>query len=280
MIAPPLQRAADAAFSTVARAAGVRFATDAFSRTREVPGAREDLLPLHARAFEVPGQARVARGYLWEGGEDSAVLLHGWRSESGSMYSLVEPVRGQGLTVAAFDAPGHGSSRGEQATITEYAGAAASVLATLGGVRFVIAHSLGAIAAAAAIARTRAEVAGVVLIAPTCTLTGVLERWEPPNIRLTRGRVDGIYRELHRRNGKPVSHFDVRTLGRDLTCPILAIHDPLDPVVPFSDSEDIALALPQTRIMAVPGRGHQAILVAPEVKRAIARFVADPGGAG
>jgi pimeloyl-ACP methyl ester carboxylesterase len=274
VIAAPLQRAADAALYAVAPNAAARAATDAFSRTRDVPGVRDDLLPLGARPFSVPGQARVARGYLWGSGGAVAVLLHGWRSDSGSMFSLVEPVLGQGFTVAAFDAPGHGSSEGEIATMREYALAAEAVLSALGDVRVVIAHSLGAIAAVASLARTGAPVAGLVFIAPTCTLSGVLERWRPANIKLTRERVDDIYRELHRRNGTPLSHWDVRSLGRGLTCPVLAIHDPDDPVVPFGDSEAIAAALPQTRLLAVRGRGHDAILMAPEVKEAVARFVA------
>jgi pimeloyl-ACP methyl ester carboxylesterase len=277
VIAAPLQRVAGAARNAVAPGAAARAATDAFSRTRWVPGVRDDLLPLHARAFSVPGQPRVPRGYLWGSGEAVAVFLHGWRSDSGSMFSLVQPVQSQGFSVAAFDAPGHGSSPGDLATITEYAAAAEAVLTALGEVRVVVAHSLGAIAAAAAIARTGAPVTGVVFVAPTCTLSGVLERWRPPNIKLTRDRRNEIYDELHRRNGMPVSHWDVRSLGRDLTCPVLAIHDPDDEVVPFSDTEAIAAALPQTEILAVRRRGHDAILVAPEVKDRVARFVAGVG---
>jgi pimeloyl-ACP methyl ester carboxylesterase len=277
LIAAPLQRVADAALNAVAPGAAVRAATDAFSRTREVPGARDDLLPLHARAFSIDDQPRLTRGYRWGSADAVALLLHGWRADSGSMFSLIEPVLTQGLGVAAFDAPGHGCSRGELATITEYAAATEAVVRALGEVRILVAHSLGAIAGAAAVARVGAPLAGVVFVAPTCTLTGVLDRWRPTDIRLTPERVSGIYDELHRRNGTPVSYWDVRTLAPDLTCPILAIHDPDDAVVPFGESEAIARVLPQTEILAAPGRGHYAILTAPEVKRAIADFVAEHG---
>jgi pimeloyl-ACP methyl ester carboxylesterase len=271
-MAPPLQRLADAALYAVAPGVGVRTATDAFSRTRDAPAVRDDLLPLHARGFEVPGQPRVPRGYRWPGGDAVAVLLHGWRADSSSMFPLVDSVRGEGYTAVAFDAPGHGSSRGDLATITEYAEAAEAVVRAAGEVRILVAHSLGAIAAAAAWARTGAPVDGVVFVAPTCTLTGVLERWRPEAIRITPERKAGIYRELHRRNGTPVSYWDVSTLAPDLACPVLAIHDPDDPVVPFSETEAIAAALPQTEILEAPGCGHYAILMSAEVKRAVADF--------
>jgi pimeloyl-ACP methyl ester carboxylesterase len=274
---PSLRRFADTMLTAVAPATAARIATDAFSRTRESPRRRSEVLPLRARTFSVPNQTGVTRGYLWGSGEAAAVLLHGWRADSGSMFSLVEPLRREGFTVAAFDAPGHGSSPGDVTTITDYAAAAEAVLTVLGQVRVVVAHSLGAIAAVAAMARTRAPVSGVVLVAPACALSGVLDRWRPAAIKLTRERVNGIYRELHRRNGTPVGHWDVRSLARDLMCPVLTIHDPEDPVVPFGDSEAIAAALPQTEILPVPGRGHYAILVAPEAKRAIARFVTGLG---
>ncbi len=270
-----LKRCADTVLSAVAPAAGVQVATNAFSRTREAPRARHDVLPLGARAFSVPGQTGVSSGYLWGSGEAVAVLLHGWRADSRTMLSLVEPLSREGFTVAAFDAPGHGSSHGDIATITEYAAAAEVVFTALGQVRVVVAHSLGAIAAVAALASTGAPVSGVVFVAPACALSNVLERWQPAALNLTPERVNGIYRELHRRNGTPVRHWDVRSLAGDLTCPVLTIHDPEDPVVPFGDSEAIAAALPQTEILPVPGHGHYAILVAPEAKRAIARFVSD-----
>ena len=44
-----------------------------------------------------------------------------------------------------------------------------------------------------------------------------------------------IYRELERRDGVPVSHWDIRTLGLPTSVRVRILHDPTDEVVPVSD---------------------------------------------
>ena len=40
-----------------------------------------------------------------------------------------------------------------------------------------------------------------------------MECWDGGGLRLTPAVVEGIYGELHRRNGVPVSHWDIVELG-------------------------------------------------------------------
>ncbi|HEY9389877.1 MAG TPA: alpha/beta hydrolase [Mycobacteriales bacterium] len=278
MTSARVRRLAHAAVVSVAPGVGGRWATNVFSRTRTFGGRPDDVVPLGAREFAVDGNPDVRRGYLWGDGEGpTALLVHGWGADSSSMHSLVRPLRELGFTVAAFDAPAHGINPGTTATMTQYTAAVAAVLRTLGTVRVMVAHSLGSVAAVSGATEAGTDLDCVAMIAPTCTLSGVLERWAPTDMWVTRPVVERIYRELHERNGVPVSHWDVRTRGGGITCPILAMHDPHDPLVPYGDAEAIATALPDVRLVPAPGRGHLAILMAPEVKDEVSAFVAKHG---
>ncbi|MFH8788016.1 alpha/beta fold hydrolase [Streptomyces roseoverticillatus] len=274
-----LRRLAHAAAGALAPGPGGRWATDVFSRTRALGTQPDNVLPLGARGFDILGNPDVHGGYLW-GDDDrpTALLVHGWGADSSSMYSLIAPLRELGYRVAAFDAPAHGVHRGTQATMTQYTAAVRAALDSLGGAKVIVAHSLGSIAAVGAVAmEERPDVDCITLVAPTCTLTAVLERWSRGELMLSRAIVDRIYRELHRRNGVPVSHWDVVGLGRELDIPVLALHDPGDPVVPYCEAEAIAAGLKDVRLQQAPGRGHMGILMSPEVKSAISAFVAEHG---
>ncbi len=276
MTAVAVRRLAYGAVGALAPGVRARWATDAFSYTRTFAGHPDDVLPLGARPFAVEGCDRVQRGYLWGDGEPVALLVHGWGSDSCSMVPLVEPLAQAGFAVAAFDAPGHGVSPGDDATMTEYVEAVGAVLAALPPTTVIVAHSVGAIAAVGALQKHDPGIERIVLIAPACTLSGVLDRWSPADIGVSPPLREKIYAELHRRNGVPVSHWNVTVLGAGLRCPVVAIHDPHDPLVPFSETEAIAAGLADVRVMPAPGRGHASVLGAPEGKEAVAADVAEP----
>lgn len=260
----------------------MRWATDTFSNTRTLGIRPDNVLPLGARQFTCEGGADAPQGYLWEVEGDSqgtALLVHGWASDSSSMHSLVAPMRELGFTVAAFDGPAHGVREGAHATMTQYADAVGAVLRTLPDVRVVIAHSLGGIAAiSGAVERTDTELDALVLIAPPCTLGGVLDRWDGSGLRVSPATVEGVYAELHRRNGVPVSHWDVVGLGSGMECPVLAVHDPGDSMVPFSEAKAIAAGLRDVRLEEAPGTGHIGVLMSKQVRATVHDFVAQHKG--
>ena len=278
MKAPLLRRFAHTALGALAPRAGVRWATDVFSSTRTLGLRPDNVLPLGADRFTVAGNADVPSGFLWGGGEaaeGTALLVHGWAADSSSMHSLVPSLRELGFRVAAFDGPAHGVREGTQATMTQYTRAVGAVLDTLGDVRVVVAHSLGSVAAiGAAVERTGKPLDCAVLIAPACTLGGVLDRWDGAGLRLTPAVVEGIYGELHRRNGVPVSHWDVVGLGASFDRPVLVVHDPEDPMVPYSDAVAVSAGMKDATLVSKPGTGHMGILMSKDVSATVSGFVA------
>ena len=151
------------------------------------------------------------RPYQWGNDEPGVLALHGWGADSTTMAAVVDAALGHGESVVCFDAPGHGASPGSQATLGEYAEAVRAVLQRFPSIQTVVAHSLSAIAVVAAIARSEAGgVRSLLLFAPVCSLSGVLDRWAAQR-RLPAGVAMLIAEELHRRDGVPVSHWDMRS---------------------------------------------------------------------
>ena len=273
-----------------------RLATDAFSVTRTPGVAPDDVVPLGARRIVVTGDPDVTSAFVWEAGGaggtgrdggtgppegtagPTALLVHGWRVDSSCMSPLVAPLRRLGLRVVAFDAPGHGIWQGTQATMAEMARAVGNVADTLadtvGDVRAVVAHSVGCLAALAAVARRPGlRLDAVVLVSPVADLSHVVERWAVAERGLARAVVDEMYRELAERNGVPTSHWDVGTLGPGLGAPVLVAHDPDDDVVAYSEGELTAAALGAPPVVPLPGGGHWRALASPVLAEAVTEFL-------
>lgn len=247
--------------------------TAMFVNTRGLDRAPNDMCPLGAQRIELTGVRRVAAVYQWGSDEPRVLALHGWGADSTTMAAVVDVAVAHGESVVCFDAPGHGASRGSQATITEYAEAIGAVLQRFPGIEVVVAHSLSAIAAVAAIARSGSGcVRSMLLLAPACSLAGVLDRWAAQR-RLPAGVAVLIAQELHRRDGVPISHWDIRTLGLSADVRVLILHDPLDPSVPVSDALAIA-AGGRAELVQTTGIGHDGILGSDHMRIALTSLLA------
>lgn len=257
-----------------------RIAADAFGRSRSKGGRSLFRMPLGARTFDIAGNDDVRRGYLWPNDGPTVLLVHGWGSDSSSMIGFVKPLLALGFQVASFDAPAHGESAGNKTTMTRFVGAAGAAIRSLGNVQVIVGHSLGAIAAVAAVAKASPAhaqaVRRLVLVAAPMSLSTVLERWSNSHQQqLPRPVVDRIYDRLHVQNGVPVSHWDIGVLGAAMDVPVLVVHDEHDPVVPLTEAQKLLRSLKDARLEQTSGLGHSRILSAAPVKELIARFVGD-----
>lgn len=248
------------------RACG-RVHTAMFVNTRERGSFPDDVCPLGARRVALTGVSRVAAAYLWGEGDATVLALHGWGADSTAMAPVARAALAHGGSVVCFDAPGHGASPGSQATITEYARATAAVLQRFPAVHTIVAHSLGSLAAVSAVTGAGpARVRNVVLLAPACSLSGVLDRWAAQR-RLPCAVVDGIHRELRARDGIPVSHWDIRTMSLPPSVRLQILHDPADDVVPIDDAYRIAAAV--NTGVGETRSGHHGIVGSDEMRAAL-----------
>lgn len=257
------------AYRIMPRVAG-HVQTTIFVNTRGLGSFQSDLCPLGASRVELADIPRVASAYVWGSGEPTVLALHGWGADSTTMSPVVAAALEYGESAVCFDAPGHGASPGSHATMNEYAHATLAVLQRFPSIHTIVAHSMSAIAAVSAVAESEAEnVRSLLLLAPTCSLLGVIDRWVAQR-GLPRALVELISRELERRDGMPSSHWDVRTLGLPSKVRVQIVHDPSDEMVPLLDSYLIAADLFADVHEAVTGGGHHRIIASDEMRVALA----------
>lgn len=204
---------------------------------------------------------RIA-GEAW--GEGPPVyLVHGWGGCRAHLGVFVKPLVEAGHRVIAFDLPSHNDSEpGELApgrtTIVECAEAVRAFVRAHGPAHAIVGHSLGAKAAALAVARG-ADVDHLVFLAPMGDFSWYLDVFADrhgfgPRIRR------GLHRRLDRRLKMPLYDTDIAAVATTLDDPpsLLVVHDPDDPDSPYDMSKRIVELWPGASLMTTRGLGRLA----------------------
>lgn len=211
-------------------------------------------------------------------GDGPAVLLaHGWGGHAGQMRTLAAAVAEAGLRPVIMEMPAHGRSAGLQSNLPQFVRAIDYVVARLGAggqpVKTLIAHSLGATAAAFAVSRNL-PVERLVLVAPAASPTGYTRMFAHVFGLSERMRA-GMQGRIEAREGVLMHHFEPPVLGARVRVPTLVVHDRKDTINPFSDGESYVGAVPGAQLMATEGLGHRAILRDASVVAKVAAFAGD-----
>jgi pimeloyl-ACP methyl ester carboxylesterase len=201
-------------------------------------------------------------GEAW--GEGPPVyLVHGWGGCRAHLAVFVKPLVDAGHRVIAFDLPSHNDSEpGDLApgrtTIVECAEAVGAFVRTHGRAHAIVGHSLGAKAAALAVARG-ADVGHLVFLAPMGDFSWYLDVFADrhgfgPRIRR------GLHRRLDRRLKMPLYDTDIAAVAATLDDPppLLVVHDPDDPDSPYEMSQRIVDVWPGSSLVTTRGLGRLA----------------------
>lgn len=223
------------------------------------------------RAPRWRGQAMGLAAWRW--GHGPAVLLvHGWQGRGSQLGAFVEPLVTAGLSVVAFDAPGHGDSPGRRAYLTDLADAITGVAAAAGPVHATISHSFGAAAVLLAHGRGGLDAPRNVMIAPNVLLGDGFERFAH-----ALGLDEADRAELEDRVGAaagvPLAALRPEALAAPRDAALLVVHDRDDRESPFAHAEAVAAAWPGAHLRATEGLAHRKILRDPGVVAAAVEMI-------
>jgi pimeloyl-ACP methyl ester carboxylesterase len=209
----------------------------------------------------------------WTWGEGPlVVLVHGWTGHAGRLTAHVPALVEAGFSVLAFDAPGHGISPGFHSSLPQFAEALRAVERERGPLHGLVAHSIGASAAALAMA-DGLSVERAVFLAPATDPEHYSVRFAR-TLRITEPVRESMKLRIERRYGVPWTSFRIIEPAAAMRASLLVFHDRGDTKVPFSEGASIAAAWPGAQLIQTRGLGHHKILREPEVVFRAAQFLA------
>ena len=256
----------------IAPAAAAEFAVALFRRP---PGRKDSVSERAALAagerIDLALHGRRLAAWRWGAGPP-VLLVHGWGSRGARLASFIGPLTEAGLSVVAFDAPGHGASAGRLSSLPQFIAAIETVADRFGPVEGVVAHSMGGAATTLAMGRGLA-IGRAVFLAPVADPAGYSERFADV-VGLGPELVARMKAKIERRFGARWEEFDVIAAARRMTSPLLVVHDRGDRDVAWADGAAICAAWPGAELVSTEGLGHRRIVQDPGVvARAIAFLV-------
>jgi len=267
-------RAGFALASVVAPRAAIRHAARLFctpfgnSRWRALatatPEARED-------ALEVDGLRLVT--YVWGDPTTQPYVLfaHGWSSHGTRVVPWVAPLQQAGYAVVAFDQAAHGKSDGARTTLPDFAHHLYAVGAHYGPAAAVLGHSLGAAAAAIALANGL-QARRAVLIAPPADPLLMADQFAGV-VGLARHLARRMFAQFERRMRFRVEELQAQHVAPRIARPALIVHDLEDREVAWSEGERYARFWNDSRLLTTRGLGHHRIAENAGVIGAALRFL-------
>lgn len=210
----------------------------------------------------------------------SVLIAHGWTGEASFMAVFAEQLRRAGFRVVAFDQPGHGKSQSERASLIDCARALLTVAEKLGPIRFVLAHSMGGIAALlAGEGRTPMRRAHpferYVLVSSPNRFSIVTQNFSN-EIGLSAPARAAYERRLERIAHRRIAEFSTASLLNATGARALLLHARDDAEVLFSAAEEVVATCPGATLLPFDNLGHRNILYAPPVVRAAIAFLTSP----
>ena len=272
--APARVLALRAVFRTVGWAApelAARWAETLFcTPPRHEPRSGDEAFLDTGRRFTVRCDGQELAVWEWGSGP-TVVLVHGWGSRAGRFSVMGRALLDAGRRVVAYDAPAHGRSTGQLASLIEFARALRAVADSVGPVHGVVGHSLGGAAAVLAI-RDGLAIERAVLLAAPADVTRFSTTFAD-HLRIPAKARAAMRRNLELRLDARWDELHIPTIVRKFRTAVLLIHDRGDPDVPFRNAQEIAAAWPGARVLATDDLGHRALMRDPTVVRSAVAFL-------
>jgi pimeloyl-ACP methyl ester carboxylesterase len=224
-----------------------------------------------AQRFHFDFAGKRLAGYRWGSEKPCVVLVHGWGSRASRLSAFVRPLQEKGVSVVAFDAPGHGESEGRFTHPLDFSAAVRSFVEHTGDVQGLIAHSFGAACTLMAMNESCAVNRIVVLSGP-CGFAYALDLFASI-AGLSEEVIERMRARLLARFGAVVDVPGFLKMLAGLKPCGLIVHDRGDSVVPFRHGELVASGWRSAQLLATEGLGHEGILCNADVVRSVVTFL-------
>lgn len=211
--------------------------------------------------------------YSWGDSPSTALLVHGWEGNGGSLGAFVRPLLEGGYRVLAFDGPAHGQSTGKQTNVFHFSALVAKLIKE-NNIKLLISHSFGSAASIFALYTLgRHAIDKMVMMTTPDKMEDVISDFTDLMRISTEGKYH-IYGYLQKQFGRRIEDMAISDIASQISRPkLMIVHSPSDKILPFQGALQLAAKVPDAILETPLNVGHYRILWDTQVIDKVKTFI-------
>jgi len=201
--------------------------------------------------------------YRYGEGEKKILLVHGWSGRGTQLVKFADAFLAAGYSIISFDAPAHGKSPGKTSLMPEFIAGILQLEQEFGPFEAAIGHSLGGMSLLNSVKRGL-RLKRLVIIGSGDVVQDIIDEFiEKLRLKPEIGHL--MRSHFESKSHEEMDNYSSFRAAREITIPVLVIHDKHDAEVSVRCAQHIYENLPDGKLMLTEGLGHRKILGNAEV---------------
>lgn len=234
---------------------------------------REEAMEQSSRQelIEIPVLGKKINVYHYGNSDKRVLLVHGWSGRGTQLHSIADKLVKNGYSTLSFDAPAHGKSEGKTSDMTQFIACVLELEKRFGPFEFAIGHSLGAMTVLNAV-KHGLKVKKAVTIGSGDIIKDIMDDFSSKlGMNIDTGNL--MIKLFEKKFGETINNYSAYIAAKEVSIPVLVIHDTNDDDVPVLAAHHIMKHLAHAELMITDGLGHRKILGDSKVIKKIIQFL-------
>jgi pimeloyl-ACP methyl ester carboxylesterase len=223
------------------------------------------------KLIEIPAINKKVVVYQYGKSDKKVLLVHGWSGRGTQLVKIADELLKSGYSTISFDAPAHGKSPGNTSIMTDFIHAILEIEKQFGPFEAAIGHSLGGMSVLNAI-KKGLELKSAVIIGSGDIVQDIIDDFVE-KLKLNPNMAPQLRNLFEKKYGESMNDYSAYMAAKDISIPVLVIHDHDDPEVPVKAGIHIHKYLKNGALLLTEGLGHRKILGNHAVIERAAQFI-------
>jgi pimeloyl-ACP methyl ester carboxylesterase len=223
------------------------------------------------KKLHIPTINKTVVVYQYGQSNKKVLLVHGWSGRGTQLVKIADTLINTGYSTISFDAPAHGKSPGNQTIMTDFIATILEIEKQYGPFESAVGHSLGGMSILNAIKKGM-KLNTAIIIGSGDVIQDIIEDFIA-KLQLKPNLATDLRLHFEKKYGEKMNDYSAYKAAKEITIPVLVIHDKDDPEVPVKAGQHIYDHLKNGKLLLTEGLGHRKILGDAEVIQRTVQFM-------